>query len=484
MRSNYNTYASPIHQVITEEQCKRLLAGSMETLERTGVVYYDTEAVEIMKKAGCWVDGNRVRIPVRLVEKALKTVPRRVTLHNSRTGKPVMRLEGNNSYFGTGSDTPFFNDPRTGQRVPTSKETVSMAIKTIDALPNLDFVMSLGIVQDVPQLVYDRHQFEAQVFNTSKPIVTTAVDIDGYADIIKMCEIIAGGEKELQNHPFMTLYAEPISPLIHSEEAAQKLVLAGKKHLPVVYTPCLMAGSTAPGTLGGAVTNGIAESLSGLVLNQQTQEGNPFIMGGVFTIMDMNTTIFSYGAPEFDLMMATLADMSNYLNIPMFGTAGCSDSKVVDEQTAIEYAISIMMQAQSGANLIHDVGYIEHGNASSMEALVMADELIGYARQFCSGIEVTDETLALDVIDRVGPGGDFLSDKHTFSHFKEAWYPELFPRISFENWVADGKKTLVDRANEKAKDILEHYEAEPLPDDVVKKIRQITKEAEEKLLQK
>jgi trimethylamine--corrinoid protein Co-methyltransferase len=243
----------------------------METLERTGVVYYDSEAIEIMKKAGCWVEESRVRIPVKLVEKALKTVPRKVTLNNSRTGKRAMVLEGNNSYYGTGSDTPFFNDPYTKKRVPTSKKTVGMAAKCIDALPNLDFVMSLGIVQDVPQLVYDRHQFEVMVTNTSKPIVTTAIDNEGYGDIIRMCEFIAGGEDELRRHPFVTLYAEPISPLIHSEEAAQKLILAAKKSLPVVYTPCLMSGSTAPGTLGAAVTNGIAESLSGLVLNQQVK---------------------------------------------------------------------------------------------------------------------------------------------------------------------------------------------------------------------
>ncbi|RKX75539.1 MAG: trimethylamine methyltransferase [Spirochaetes bacterium] len=481
IRSNYRGNTATL-QVLSEEQCRRLLAGAIEVLERTGVVYHDKESVEIMKKAGCYVDGNRVRIPGRLVELALRTAPRKVTLSNSRTGERVMHLEGNNAYFGTGSDTPFFIDPRNNARIPTSKETVAMATKVIDALPNLDFVMSLGIVQDVPQLVYDRHQFEAMVLNTSKPIVITAIDNAGYGDIIEMCEVIAGGEEELRKNPFMTLYAEPISPLLHSEEAAQKLVLAGKKHLPVVYTPCIMAGSTVPATMAGAMANGLAESLSGLVLNQQVQEGNPFIMGGVFTIMDMNTTIFSYGAPEFDLMMAALADMSNYLDIPMFGTAGCTDSKVLDEQTAIEYAISIMMSAQSGANLIHDVGYIEHGNTASLDALVMADELIGYARKFCCGIKVDDESLALDVIDKVGPGGDFLTTQHTYKHFKtETWYPDLFRRDIYENWMDAGRKTLTQRANEKAVAILEDYQPEPLPKNVEKKLRDIVERAEQKI---
>jgi trimethylamine---corrinoid protein Co-methyltransferase len=482
MRSNYRVTASNNLQVLTDDQIRRILGAAMEVLEKTGVIYYDDEAVETMKKAGCFIDGKRIKIPSKLVEKALRTVPSKVSLYNSRTGERAMDLTGNNAYFGTGSDTPFFIDPYTGKRISASKRTVEMATKVIDALPELDFVMSLGIVQDVPQLVYDRHQFQAMVLNTSKPIVITANDVDGYSDIIKMCEIIAGGEEELRKHPFMTLYAEPISPLQHAEDAAQKLILAGKKQLPVVYTPCIMAGGTVPSTLAGAMVNGLAESLSGLVLNQQTNEGNPFIMGGVFTIMDMRTTIFAYGAPEFHLMQAALADVSNYLELPMFGTCGCSDSKIVDEQAAIEDALSIVITAQSGANLNHDVGYIEHGNTSSLENLVINNDLIGYARKIVKGIEVNEDTLAVDVIDHVGPGGHFLGEAHTMEYFKkETWYPDLFKRDFYENWDRDGKKTLTDRANEKVLDILENYEPEPLARDIVEKINKIVDDAEAKL---
>jgi trimethylamine--corrinoid protein Co-methyltransferase len=471
--------------VLSDEQCRRLLAATIEVLERTGVVYHDQESLDIMKKAGCWLDGSRVRIPGKLVERALSSAPRKVTLSNSRTGARVMELEGNNSYFGTGSDTPFFIDPYSGNRVPSSKETVAMAAKVVDALPNMEFVMSMGIVQEVPQMVYDRHQFAAMVLSTSKPIIITAIDIAGYSDIIDMCEVIAGGEEELRRNPFMTLYAEPISPLVHAREAAQKLTLAGKKQLPVVYTPCIMAGGTVPITLSGAIATGLAENLSGLVLNQQINEGSPFIMGGVFSIMDMSTTIFSYGAPEFDLMMAALADLSNYLDIPMFGTAGCTDAKIVDEQAAIESALSIVMSAQSGANLIHDAGYIEHGNTASLENLVICDDLAGYARRITGGIEVSDETLALDVVDAVGPGGNYLMEEHTLKYFKsETWYPKLFERKLYEKWEKEGQKTLTQRANERVIDILENHQPEPLSSDVQSKIMKIIERAEQKILKK
>ncbi len=473
--------ATTMFSTLSHSQCEEILLAAEEILERTGVTVHDEEAREILKKAGCWLDGIRVRIPSAVVERSLRSVPSRATLCNSRTGSRDVLLEGNNAYFGTGSDTPFYIDPYTGERKRSTRQSVSWACKVIDALPNLDFVMSLGIVQDVPALISDRHQFEAQVLNTGKPIVTTAHDIYGFADIIEMCEIIAGGEEELRRNPFMTLYAEPISPLQHAWEAASKLVLAAKKGLPVVYTPCVMAGGTVPATMAGVLTNGLAESLSGLVINQSTREGSPFIMGGVFTIMDMSSTIFSYGSPEFNLLMAALADIAHYLKLPMFGTCGCTDSCVVDEQAGIEAALSIAMTALAGPNLNHDVGYIEYGSTASLDYLVINDDVIGMARRLVRGIQVNPETLALDLIDRVGPGGHFLAEDHTMKYFRtESYYPSLINRQRYDNWLADGAKTLQQRANEKVREIIENYEPEPLPRDVQQKIHAIVERAEQR----
>ena len=436
MRSNCAAYASPQLNVLTRDQCEEILLSAQEVLARTGVTVLDDEAREVMKKAGCWIDGVKVKIPSGVVRRALQSVPNRVTLCNSRTGSRDVLLESNNAYFGTGSDTPYTIDPYSGDRVRSTRESVGRACKVIDALPNLDFVMSLGIVQDVSALVSDRWQFEAQVLNTSKPIVTTAHDIHGFADIIEMCEIIAGGVEELRKNPFMTLYAEPVSPLQHAWEAASKLVLAAKKGLPVVYTPCIMSGGTGPATKAGILTQALAESLSGLVVNQTTREGSPFIMGGVLTIMDMSSTIFSYGSPEFDLQMAGYADVAHYLGIPMFGTCGCSDSKVVDQQVGIESALSVVMTALSGPNLNHDVGYIEYGSTSSLESLAINNDIIGMARRLVRGFEIDEETLALDLIEKVGPGGDFLAEAHTAKHArKEAFVSELFDSQRRWRWA-------------------------------------------------
>jgi trimethylamine--corrinoid protein Co-methyltransferase len=480
--SNYSANVSPLFSVLTPSQCDEIVLAAQEVLERTGVTVHDEEARDILAKAGCWVDGILVRIPSAVVRRALQSVPNRVTLCNSRTGSRDVLLEGHNAYFGTGSDTPFTIDPYTGQRTRSTTESVGNICKVIDALPNLDFVMSLGIVQDIPALVSDRHQFEAQILNTSKPIVTTAHDIHGFADIIEMCEIVAGGVEELRRNPFMTLYAEPISPLQHAWEAASKLVLAARKGLPVVYTPCIMSGGTGPATMAGILTQALAESLSGLVLNQSTREGSPFIMGGVLTIMDMSSTVFSYGSPEFDLQMAGYASVAHHLRLPMFGTAGCSDSCLVDEQAGIEAALSIALTALSGPNLNHDVGYIEYGSTSSLEFLAINNDVIGMARRLMRGIGVSDETLALDVIDRVGPGGDFLSEAHTLKHFKtETHFPDLIDSRRYEAWQAAGSKTMFERANDKVRDIIENYEVDPLPKDVVQGVRAVVERADEAL---
>ncbi len=480
-RSNYVANGSCNLSMLSEEQCQDIVYAAEEVLERTGVTVYDDEALETLKKSGCWVDGNRVRIPTSLVERCLRSCPERVTLCNSRTGSRDLFLQGSNAYFGSGSDTPYTIDPYTGERVRASVESVGNACKVLEALPNIDFVMSLGIVQDVPLLVSDRHQFETQVLNTSKPIVTTAHDIYGFADIIEMCEIIAGGEEELRRNPFMTLYAEPISPLQHAWEAASKLVLAAKKGLPVVYTPCVMAGGTVPATMAGVLVNGLAESLSGLVINQCTREGSPFIMGGVFTVMDMNTTIFSYGSPEFNVMMASLASLAHYLKIPMFGTAGCTDSCTVDEQAGIEAAISIQMSALSGANLIHDVGYIEYGSTSSLEMLVLSDELIGMSRRLTRGFRVDEYTLATEVIHAAGAGGHFLTQKHTFDNFKtESYQHRLFDHQHYEPWKERVDQPVQKTANQKAIDIIENYEVDPLSKDAQAKIREIVERSEKR----
>ncbi|WP_407313533.1 trimethylamine methyltransferase family protein [Desulfosporosinus sp. SB140] len=476
-RTNFKAYSSTMMNVFSEAQCQELVLAAEEAMWRTGTDFHDKESLEILKKAGCWVEGKRVRIPANITEQCLRSCQKHVVLCNSRTGARELFIEGNNAYFGSGPCTPFTRNPFTNERHRATRKSVGWATKVLDALPNIDYAMSLGIVQDVPLLISDRHEFEQQILHTDKPIITVCVDDWGQADVIKMAEIVAGGEEELRRNPFICLYAEPISPGVHCREAAQKLVMGAKKGLPTIYTPCIMAGGTAPATMAGVMVQGLCESLSGLVLSQCTREGAPFIMGGVYTILDMGSTIFSYGAPELHLLLAGLADVAHYLNIPMFGTAGCTDSCIIDEQAGIEAALSIAMTNMSGANLNHDTGYSEYGTTSNLDLVVIADEVLGMARRLTSGIRVDQETLALDVIEKVGPGGNFADEDHTSDHSEDNYVPRLVNRAARSIWENAGGKTLTQVANEKVRDIINYHEPIPLPKDVAEKIRGIVENA-------
>jgi len=220
-------------------------------------------------------------------------------------------------------------------------------------------------------------------------------------------------------------------------------------------------------TAAGNLVACMAESLSGLVMAQLKRRGAPGIFGGVPTIIDMSTTLVSYGAPEMSLWSAALTEMAHYLHLPVFSTAGCTDAVTFDQQAAAESAIACLMAALSGANLVHDVGFTEAANSASLELIVATDEFIGMIRRMMDGIEVTPETLALDVIDQVGPGGSYFGEKHTVRHFRENWFPALMNRNNYEQWMAAGGLSLGDKANQRVRQILQEHEPEPLPPEIV-----------------
>jgi trimethylamine---corrinoid protein Co-methyltransferase len=249
--------------------------------------------------------------------------------------------------------------------------------------------------------------------------------------------------------------------------------------IPAIYTPCPLCGGTAPVTLAGGMVQCLAEFLVGAVLGQLKRKGAKLIMGGVTSAMDMATGILSYGAPELALISAGMTDVAKWLGLPMFSTAGCSDSKVLDQQAAIEAAMSVTIAALSGANLVHDVGFLESALLGSYDMLVMSDEVIGMAKHILGGISVTPETLAVDVIERVGPGGHFLAQEHTRKYFRsQFWAPTLMNRQMRRAWEAAGSKTMADRIRAKIVDLLAKHEPMPIPAEVEGRLWEIIAEAD------
>jgi len=479
INSNYVAQMTPGMRVLSDDQCEHVHQATLELLRRTGVQVLVSEVRELLAKAGCWLDGARVRIPPHLVEWSIRTAPHRVVLCD-RHGKPAMYLEGRKSYYGTGSDTPYVLDAYTGERRRAVLADVANVSRLIDALPHMDFIMCMGIASDVTESISDLYHFEAMVSHTVKPIVYTAWNRRNLEDIIEMAEAVAGGPDALQRNPFCALYSEPISPLTHAVESCEKLLYIAAKGLPVVYTPGMMTGASAPVTVAGGLLQANAELLSGLLICQLIREGAPVVCGGGILTMDMATGLISYGAPEFMLAMAALSEMGQYYHLPVFSFAGCSDAKIFDQQAAAEGALWMLIAALSGGNLIHDVGYVESGLTTSYEMIVAMDEIAGMVKRILRGAEISEETLALDVIDRVGPGGHFLAEEHTLRHFRENWLPKLFDRGNRESWELAGRLTLGDRAAARAREILESHQPEPLDKAVAARLRAIIQRAEKR----
>jgi trimethylamine--corrinoid protein Co-methyltransferase len=297
-----------------------------------------------------------------------------------------------------------------------------------------------------------------------------------------MASTIVGGKDELRKRPILTLYAETVSPLAftHANENIIEFANAG---VPFAIGPIPMLGATAPMTLSGTAVISNSESLAALTLSQLINPHTPVIYTCWATPMDPVTSRCSYGAPEFALGTSVLcATMAHYYGLPSYGFGGCSDSKLPDAQAGAEAMMNSIMAGLCGVNLIHDHGYLAGGSIGSIEMAIICNEIIGMVSRIVKGIEVNDETLAVDVIRAVGPEGHFMSQKHTLKHLEtELFFPKLFDKTSEVSWAKAGKKDLRDIAKEKAKKILKEHFPEPLSKDVESGLSRIVKLAEKEL---
>lgn len=479
MRANYQVNITPQFRVLTDDQIEEIVQASLDVLGRVGTRIHAEAGLELLEAAGCSVsEGNLVRIPAWMVQDALTTTPHRIVVAGRDRARRVA-LEKNQISFGTGSDCPSLVDPHSNEVRKYTYGDVYDAARISDALPHIDFHMSLGLTSGVPAQTYDRHQFRAMLQGTSKPLVITAVDGQGLADQYLMaCEVL-GSAEEFGRLPLFVAYIEPSSPLSHSREAVEKVLFCAEVGIPAIYTPCILAGGTGPATMAGLMVQALAESMVGIVLAQLKRRGAAVLVGGVNSPMDMVTSILSYGAPELALVSAAMTEVAKWLGTPMFSTAGCSDAKVLDEQAAIEATLSIVIAALSGANLIHDVGFLESALLGSFDMLVMSDEVIGMAKRILGGIRVTPETLAVDIIERVGPGGHFLAQEHTRKHFRDQmWFPTLMDRQMRRAWAASGGLTMADRIRTKVLRILDSHQPLPIADAVESRLAEIVARAD------
>lgn len=463
----------PQTRMLSDEQIQAIHHSSLDILSQTGIVMKNKRAAGLLLEAGAHQQGARIKIPAHLVQNALLSAPSRIPMH-TRTGELSMPLESGKVFFGTGSDCNFTIDLETGERRPVLQKDVQAFAHLCDGLENIDFVMSMGVASDVSPMHHYIHGIVAMLRGSVKPIVFTANGLKDMQAIYQIACAVAGSEENLLEKPFLLHYAEPISPLLFSEESVDKLLFCAEKGIPAGYIPSPNTGGGGPITLAGALALGNAETLAGLALTQLVRPGTPYLYGMNTATLDMKSTIVSYGAPEWPAGMMAWTDMGRWYKLPVWGYSGATDSKLVDAQAGIEATITIMSAFLSRCNLNHDVGYIEYGSTSSMEMVVVADEIIGEVRYIMDGVEVSERTLARQAIHTAKPGSGFLAHEHTLSNWKWAqWKPKLIDRSRYDEWLRNGSKDLSQRANLRARKILAEHQTTPLPANIEREIEQI-----------
>ncbi|MCP4627638.1 MAG: hypothetical protein GY850_29595 [bacterium] len=453
-----------------EAECRRIHLATLEVLERVGVDVHDKKAREILAGSGAGVDGIRVRIPEYMVEEALRKAPRRMTIYD-RHGKVAMRAHDYNTYYGGGSDCLHVLDHRSGKRREPMLTDVADAARLMDALSELDFVMSLFLPKDVNQQIYDRYQMEAMLNNTMKPVVYVSPDFEGCKAAVEMCEAVSGSADAFRAKPIAACYINVTSGLVANEEALQKCMYLAEKGLPMMYIPLNAGGVNSPSTTAGCMATMNAGILLGVVLSQLINPGTavavPGWNGGPY---NLKTMVGNYVlADEQGVPTA----MGKYYELPVFGLGGSTDAKVLDMQCGFETTVSLMTALLHGANIVHDVGFMDSGLQGSLQLLVMANEYIGFLRAATRGVPVNEETLALDMVEELGPTGDYLQHPHTMQHVREPFYSDLMHKGVFAQWQQQGQKTMEQLAAEKVDRILESHTVAPLAEDVQKAISDI-----------
>ena len=421
--------------VLTENSKKLIHEAAIEILENIGMRVAGERTLEKLAQRGVVTNSDGIAFfPRKLVDWALSVAPREITLYGP-DGTEFMRVGSSSSsfahrvHFGTHADQLEILDYKTNRARRFSIKDTELMCKLASNLENIDFVLSVGLPEDVPAAVQSQVCFIEACKYMQKTINFSTNTIEALQEIIDIAAEIAGGKDKLAEKPFIFNYCEPIPPLIHPIESTEKLYISAENMIPCVYMPYCMMGGSSPMDRPTTLAQCFAEILAGLVISQLAREGAPFIVGAMPSIMDMRTSIGSYGAPEFHLMVAASSEMADYFDLPFYGTAACSDAKTVDPQSMSEISYQLMTTLLSKANLIHDVGVFDHCNSVSPAAVVLANEMINSYKSFNKGVVIgSKEDIKLDLIRKVGHAGHHMNEKNTSKRFREVWYPQIYSR--------------------------------------------------------
>jgi len=450
--------------LLTHEKAEQLHEASLQVLEGTGISLDHEEAEALLLEAGATKDDDgRILIPRFLVEQALEKAPSQIQFFD-RNGDESIVLGDRRTYFGPGSDALYNYDMETGKLRRSRLSDVRNNVRIADAL-GFEFVMSMALPEDVGHDRLYAVVFAEMLKNTTKPLIVTSTTAEDIQRNHKIASILRGGEENLKEKPFWLAYIEPMSPLIFDRACIDRLLYCAENDIPFLFAAGANCGGGAPVTIEGGVVQGTAESLAGLCIASLKNGDAKFVFGTNTSTLDMRTMIVCYGPPEWAKTVTMYAEMGQYYNLPSWGTAGCSDAYLIDAQAAMEAYEGIFWAVQSGTTLAHDVGFLGHGEVYHAGMLILTDMMIQRARYALREVDLSEEALAIDVIDEIArSGGLYLAHPHTARNFRKSlWIP---PQWIYREKVDQlfYRKGLTDLLMDEASSVLSSHSPEELPE--------------------
>ena len=475
---NYDVNQTISWNMLSHCQSEEILMTALELLERSGAEVASKKARDVFAKNGCWVDGEMVRFPSAKIEWALRASPSRLTVCG-QNGARAMLLETENVHFGLGGGAEYVVDRASGEPRHIVLQDVADAARLADRLGNVEFVTFPGLPSDKPEKTAALHALGTVLKYTANPVVMPVCCAKMAEAAVAMAALAAGGIEKLQQNPRIILRVECAEPRLHSENALEAVIYAAENRIPFIYDNELAAGYTAPASTAGTLVLALANTLVAVLLAQLVSEGTPVIAGGRLTVADEKNCMLPYGAPEAGLLSAGFANLMRYLRVPSMCVGGITDAAASDSQAGVELAIGLLSASLAGANMIVGGGMLESGKQYSHATLAMSDESMSLMYRIMRSFEVDEDRLACGVYDTVEPGGSYLGEEHTGLFFKsEQFWPSLFTRKRISDWMADGGKSLGQRAAEYAESVLTQPEAFTVDESIAAAIADVAAKAD------
>ena len=447
--------------LLTRSKINKIDAAGREVLSRVGIRILSPYLCRRLSDAGARVDHDdmRVWVPEAMLDNLLALAPHCFTLHG-RDATHDIELGQGRVHFGNGGRVFQILDLQSGLMRPTVLYDIADAAALVNQLPHIRFFIIPCQAFDLAPEYYHLNDFFQAFANTTKHVMGGCDNLAGVEQVHQLAALIAGGKTALREKPFFSVITNPISPLTIDAGTLEIVAYCSANGIPLTCAPAPMAGATAPATLAGTLVQLHAEALAMVALIQFMQPGAPSLYGAVPSTMDLRTMNIAIGSVETSMLNTAAVALAHKYELPIYASAGLTDSKLPDVQAGFEKGVSNLMLGLAGADFIHlAAGMLDSGNAIALEQYIIDDEILGMILRILRGVDIDIDTLAVDCIEKVGPGGNYVMEDHTVDHMMDQFfYPDLSVRMPYDSWVNHNKPTSLSRAGERVAAILAQHE--------------------------